>query len=103
MKNATLTHHSYKATHTHTQQDSPTFPLYTEVMGKGKSEASEAEPEEGEESPKMSQKQLMEEETKELNLSTAEEIPTVPKQNLSAEDMQLMGLSPDSEVMVFVC
>jgi hypothetical protein len=46
------------------------------------------------------QKHLTEEDIKELNLPTAEEVPTstVPKQSLTAEDMQQMGLSTDSEV-----
>ena len=84
VKNAALTH-------AHTQQDSPTFPLYTEVMSKGK-----AKPEEGEGSPEVPQKKLTED-LKELNLPTAEETPTVPKQKHSVENMQQMDIT-NSEV-----
>jgi hypothetical protein len=66
---------------------SPIFPLYyTEMMDKGKSKA-----EEGKGSPDvcMPQKKLAEEDLKELNLPTAEEVPTVPnRENLTAEDMR---------------
>jgi hypothetical protein len=48
-------------------------------------------------------KQLTEEDIKELNLPGADEIPTVPKQSLTAEDMQQMGLSTDLEVINYVC
>ncbi len=94
--NATLTYHN--ATH---MQDSPIFPLYTDVMNKGKPKAEEGDaslPEVPQ--PEVPQKQLTEEDIKELNLPTAEEIPTVPKQSLTAEDMQQMGLSTDSEVWI---
>jgi hypothetical protein len=86
--------------HLHTQQDSSIFPLYTEVMGKGKPKAKqgEAKAEEGEGSPEVPQKKLMEEDLKELNLPTADEISPVPKPSHTAEDMQQMGLSTDSEV-----
>ena len=68
------------------------------VKARPRQREGEAKPEEGERLSEVSQKQLTEKDLKELILPTAEETPTVPKQNLSAEDMQLMGLSPDSEV-----
>ena len=75
--------------HTHINQDSPTFPLYTEVMGKGNSKAEEGDGSQ----PEVPQKQLTQEDLKELNLPTDEEVPSVPQQNLTNEDIQQMVLS----------
>ena len=82
---------------THTQQDSPTFPLYTEVMGKEKPNTVEGDGSQ----PELPQKQLTEEDLKELNLPTDEEVPSVPQQNLTTEDIQHMALS--IEVLMFAC
>ena len=84
-------------------QDSPTFPLYTEVMNKGTPKTEEGDGSkpntlhkqqltEGLQ-PEVSQKQLTEEDIKELDLTTAEEIPSVPQQNLTTEDIQQLALS----------
>ena len=88
---------------THMMQDSPTFPLYTEVMNKGTPKAEEGDgskPDtlhkqqltEGSQ-PEVPQKQLTKEDIKELDLTTSEEIPSVPQQNLITEDIQQLALS----------
>ena len=70
-------------THTCMQEDSQsTFPLYAEVKDiKWKHKREEGDGSE----PKVPHKQL----TEDLN----EEIPTVPQQNLTTDDIQQMGLS----------
>ena len=54
--------YTLRHTYTHTQQDSPTFPLYTEVMSKGKAKAGEGEAKAAEDngSPEVPQKKLTE-------------------------------------------
>ena len=89
----TTPHHTHTPFHVH--QDSPTFPLYTEVMGKGKHKAEEGDGSQ----PEVPQKKLMDEDLKELNLPTDEDVPTVPQQNLTTEDIQQMALS--TEVLMF--
>ena len=85
-------------------QDSPTFPLYTEVMNKGTPKAEEGDGSQAETLQKqvtdidgsqleVSQKQLTEEYIKEQDLTTSKEIPSVPQQNLTTEDIQQMNLS----------
>ena len=83
--------------HTHTQQDSnsPTFPLYTEVMGKGQPMGDE-----GEVSPELPQKTLTDEDLKELELPTAEEIPVLPPQNLTTDSEYVQH---SIEVLMFTC
>ena len=74
---------SLNDTHIPPQEDSPcTFPLYTEVMGKGKAKAEEGA------QPEVPKKQLTEEDLKELNLPMYGEVPTVPQQNPTTEDIQ---------------
>ena len=89
---------------TQIMQDSPTFPLYSEVMNKGipKAEGGDGsqtdmlqkQVSEGSQ-PEVPQKQDTEEDIKELDLATAEEIPSVPQQNLTTEDIQKMALSTE--------
>lgn len=83
-------------------QDSPTFPLYTEVMNKGTPKAEEGDGSQADvlqkqltegSQPEVPQKQLTEEDIKELDLPTAEETPSVPQQNLTTEDIQQLALS----------
>ena len=83
-------------THTHIDQESPTSPLYTEIMGKGKPKGEEGD--DGSQ-PEVPQKQLTQEDLRELNLPTDEEVPSVPQQNLTTEDIQQMSLS--TEVFMF--
>ena len=78
--------HSHHHGQLHTQSDSPTFPLYTEVMGKGKTTAREGEED-------LPQKKLSVQEVRELNLMTEEDIPAVPEQNLTEEDFRKLDLS----------
>ena len=63
-------------------------------MGKGKPRRVE-----GDGSPEVPQKQLTEEDLKNLNVPTDEEAPTVPQQNLTTEDIQQMDLS--AKVLMF--
>ena len=76
----------------HMQSDSPTFPLYTEVMGKGKTTAREGE----EVKPDLPQKKLSVQEVRELNSVTEEDIPDVPEQNLTKEDEDFRKLDLSS-------
>ena len=48
---------------------------------------------------KVPQKQLIKEDIKELNLPTNEDVPIVPQQSLTTEDIQQMALSMD--VLIF--
>ena len=82
-------------THTHIDQESPTSPLYTEIMGKGKPKGEEGDGSQ----PEVPQKQFTQEGLRELNLPTDEEVPSVPQQNLTTEDIQQMALS--TEVLMF--
>ena len=72
----------------HTQSDSPTFPLYTEVMGRGKTTAREGEGDK----PDLPQKKLPVQEVRELNLMTEEDISDVPEQNLTEEGFRKLGV-----------
>ena len=48
---------------------------------------------EGDSSPDVPQKQLTEQDLKDLSVLTDEEVPTVPQQNMTTEDIQQMDLS----------
>ena len=75
-------------------QNSPTFPLYSEIMCKGKPKAGERNWSQ----PEVTKKQLTE---KELNLLTDEGVPTIPQQDLTTQDTEQMA--PSIEVLMSAC
>ena len=97
--------YSHTTLATHMMQDSPTFPLYTEFMNKGTLKAEEGDESQADKLQKQQltqgsqlevpEKQLTEKDinVNELDLTMAEELPSVPQQNLTIEDIQQMALS----------